>query len=93
MAPERPADVSIRGTRADLADLYARVCLLLEEHAGRDLVVDVADAACDAVSVEALARLALGARRHSCRSRLRNASPELRRLIAFAGLADVVVAR
>lgn len=95
MGLDRPADLSIRGplSRGDLPDLYARVCRLLEAHAGGDLVIDVAGAACDAVSVEALARLALGARRHGCRARLRNASLELRRLIAFAGLAGVVVAR
>jgi ABC-type transporter Mla MlaB component len=44
----------------------------------------------DAVAVDALARLQLAARRHGCELRLRNASPELRELIAFMGLRDVL---
>jgi hypothetical protein len=40
--------------------------------------------------VDALARLQLGAKRHDCRIRLRNASPELRELVAFMGLANVL---
>jgi hypothetical protein len=44
----------------------------------------------DAVTVEALARLQLAARRHGCRVRLRNASPGLRDLVAFMGLRDVL---
>jgi len=43
------------------------------------------------VSVDALARLQLAARRHRCRIELRNASSELRDLIAFMGLEDVLV--
>jgi anti-anti-sigma regulatory factor len=44
----------------------------------------------DAVAVDALARLQLAARRHGCELRLRNASPELRELIAFMGLQRVL---
>jgi ABC-type transporter Mla MlaB component len=44
----------------------------------------------DAVTIDALARLQLAARRHDCRVRLRNASDELRELIAFMGLCDVL---
>ena len=41
----------------------------------------------DAVIVDALARLALTARRAGCRLEVRGASPRLRDLLAFAGLA------
>jgi hypothetical protein len=45
----------------------------------------------DAVTVEALVRLQLGARRRGCRVRLFNASEGLRDLVAFMGLTDVLV--
>jgi hypothetical protein len=44
----------------------------------------------DAVTVDALARLQLAARRHGCRVRLRRASRELGELVAFMGLEDVL---
>ena len=44
----------------------------------------------DAVLVDAIARLALAARRHRCRIRLRGASQELLELIEFAGLGEVL---
>ena len=44
----------------------------------------------DAVTVDALARLQLAARRLGCQVRLRNASDELRELVAFMGLCDVL---
>lgn len=44
----------------------------------------------DAVAVDALARVTLVARRHGCAVRLRDASDELRALVAFMGLEDVV---
>jgi hypothetical protein len=45
----------------------------------------------DAVAVDALARLQLAAYRHGCQVRLRRCTPELRDLVAFMGLADVLV--
>jgi hypothetical protein len=42
------------------------------------------------VTVDALARLQLAARRNDCRVRLRHASQELRDLVDFMGLADVL---
>jgi ABC-type transporter Mla MlaB component len=51
---------------------------------------DVAGIGADAVTVDALARLQLAARRHGCQVRLRNASEELRELLAFMGLQDVL---
>lgn len=68
----------------------ARACELLER-AGADVAfcdVDGVDA--DAVTVEALARLQLAARRHGCQVRLRNASTELLDLVSFMGLRDVL---
>jgi hypothetical protein len=41
--------------------------------------------------IDALARLALAARRHGCEIGLRNAGPELLGLIDFVGLDDVLV--
>jgi ABC-type transporter Mla MlaB component len=46
----------------------------------------------DAATVDALARLQLAAQRRGCRIRLQNASPELRELVAFMGLQDVLPA-
>jgi hypothetical protein len=50
----------------------------------------VADVSVDAVTVDALARLQLAARRRDCVVRLRNASAELLALVAFMGLANVL---
>jgi len=84
---------AIRGpiARADLQGLCDRVCALLTENGASVAYVDVDGVDPDAVTVDALARLQLGAKRTGCQVRLRNASPELERLIAFLGLADVVV--
>jgi hypothetical protein len=51
---------------------------------------DVSGVPADAVTVDALARLQLAARRSRCRVRLRNASDELLALVSFMGLADVL---
>jgi hypothetical protein len=42
--------------------------------------------------VDALARLQLGAKAHGCQVRLQNATAELRELVAFMGLDDVLSA-
>jgi ABC-type transporter Mla MlaB component len=92
----RPASTTIHFAiwgpieRADLPGLYDRVCAVLADAAGTALICDVAGVAADAVAVDALARLQLGARRHSCQVRLRGASPRLCELIAFMGLEDVL---
>ena len=77
--------------RADLPGLCERVCKLLERTGAAVAWCDVAGVAADAVTVDALARLALAARRHRCTIRLRHTSVELRDLVAFMGLADVLV--
>ena len=77
-------------TRADLPGLCARVCMLLERSGAEVALCDVGGVRPDAVTVDALARLQLAARRHGCQVRLRGASDELRELLAFMGLRDVL---
>jgi anti-anti-sigma regulatory factor len=56
------------------------------------LFVDVGDLAADAATIDALARLVLLARRHGCEPQLCHVTPELRELIEFAGLSEVLPA-
>jgi ABC-type transporter Mla MlaB component len=86
------ADFAIRGpiTREDLPGLCDRVCAMLGESGVGVVLCDVYGIEPDAVTVDALCRLQLAARRHSCQVRLRNASAELRELVAFMGLTDVL---
>ena len=77
-------------TRADLPGLCARVCALLERSGPTVALCDVSGVHPDAVTVDALARLQLGARRHGCQVRLRHASADLLELVAFMGLRDVL---
>ena len=80
-------------TRDDLPGLCARVCALLDDNRGAELVYsDVRDVGVTAATVDALARLQLAARHYGCRIHLRHASDELRRLVAFMGLEDVLPA-
>jgi ABC-type transporter Mla MlaB component len=76
--------------RSDLPGLCDRVCALLTESSAALALCDVAGVPVDAVTVDALARLQLAARRKSCQIQLRNASAQLRGLIAFMGLQDVL---
>ncbi|MFN2467062.1 MAG: STAS domain-containing protein [Gaiellaceae bacterium] len=76
--------------RGDLPGLCDRVCGLLERSGADVALCDVSGVDPDAVTVEALARLQLAARRHGCRVRLRHASAELLDLLAFMGLRDVL---
>lgn len=69
--------------------LCARLRVLLSR-SDADVVVDVRTLAADATTIEALARLQLTARRLGRRISLRRASPDLDRLVSFAGLADVL---
>ena len=54
------------------------------------LDLDVSVLAADVLTVDALARLQVSARRRGRRFRLRDASAELKELIAFVGLSDVL---
>ena len=76
-------------SRDDLAGLTERVCGELGGATTPVVDCDVATVSPDAVTVDALARLQLGARRHGRRVRLVNASDELLELVRFMGLEDV----
>jgi ABC-type transporter Mla MlaB component len=77
-------------TRADLPGLCERVCGLLETSGAEVALCDVSGVDPDGVTVDALARLQLAARRNGCQVRLRHASSELVELLAFMGLRDVL---
>jgi ABC-type transporter Mla MlaB component len=85
-------DFAVRGpiARADLHGLCERVCALLEDSGAIVAVCDLHSVEPDAVTVDALARLQLAARRQGCRVRLRHASSELRNLVSFMGLEEVL---
>jgi ABC-type transporter Mla MlaB component len=76
--------------RGDLPGLSDRVCALLMDTGATVALCDVGDVAVDAVTVDALARLHLVARRRDCRIQLLHASEELRDLVAFMGLTAVL---
>jgi len=92
-APAQPTvALAIRGpiTRADLPGLCDRVCALLDSSAAGVALCDVRGIDPDAVTIDALARLQLAAKRHACQVRLGGASDELLELLAFMGLRDVL---
>ena len=78
--------------REDLPGLCDRVCALLARHRPALALCDVGTVTADAVTVEALSKLQLAARRYGCRVELEHASGELVDLVAFMGLADVFAA-
>jgi ABC-type transporter Mla MlaB component len=77
--------------RDDLPGLCDRVCAVLHERGPSVTRCDVGGVEPDAVTVDALARLQLAARRLGCEVRLENASEDLRELIDFMGLHDVLI--
>jgi ABC-type transporter Mla MlaB component len=85
---------AVRGpiARDDLPGLCDRVCGLLAESRASVAFCDVSGVEPDAVTVDALARLQLAARRYECQVRLRGASPALLELVEFMGLSEVVAA-
>jgi ABC-type transporter Mla MlaB component len=92
-APQRNTIAfAVRGpiARDDLPGLSDRVCALLAATGPGTVRCDVHGVEPDAITVDALARLQLAARRHGCQVRLCNASDELLHLVAFMGLADVL---
>jgi ABC-type transporter Mla MlaB component len=90
--PQHTIAFAIEGpiARDDLPGLCDRVCALLERSSAGVALCDVGGVDVDAVTVDALARLQLAARRHGCQVRLRHASTELLELVAFMGLSDVL---
>jgi ABC-type transporter Mla MlaB component len=92
VSTSQTVDFAIRGpiARADLPGLCNRVCRVLSESRAATVVCDVRGVEPDAVTVDALCRLQLASRRQRCQIRLRNASDELLRLVAFMGLSDIL---
>src|SRR5919108_146872 len=91
--PARPwISVAIGGRMscAELPEFYDRVAKLLEPSGASAVLCDVSEASADAVTVDALARLQLAARRRGCCVRLRGASDELRDLVGFMGLCSLL---
>jgi hypothetical protein len=87
--------VSVSGCVApeDIAPMCRRAHALLQSTDARRLVWDVRSLGDpDAVTVDALARLQLTARRLGHRGLLRHASPRLSELLAMVGLCDVLPA-
>ena len=78
-------------TRNDLEGLCDRVCNLLGSSEAGVVVCDVTGVEPNAVTVDALARLQLGARRRGCTIHLRGASDGLMELVEFMGLENVLV--
>jgi ABC-type transporter Mla MlaB component len=74
--------------RDDLPGLCSRVCALLPESGA--VACDVGSVEPEVVTVDALVRLQLAARRRGCKVRLRNASPSLLELVALMGLTHVL---
>jgi ABC-type transporter Mla MlaB component len=82
----------IRGpiTRADLPGLCERVCALLADSPPPEVRCRVDGVGVDAVTVDALARLQLAARRRGCTVVLQHASDELLELVRLMGLTNVL---
>jgi hypothetical protein len=74
----------------DLPGLCDRVCAVLQRGDCALAFCDVRGVAPDVVTVDALARLQLAAHRRGCQVALRGASNELRDLVVFMGLRDVL---
>jgi ABC-type transporter Mla MlaB component len=78
-------------TVAGLRPLCDRVRTGLELSGARLVICDVAEtAAVDVVTIDALARVQLTAKRCGARMRLRHAPEELRRLLVLVGLDRVI---
>lgn len=94
MRPRRPETVVLRISgplaRSDLPGLFARACALLGSHPEGELRCELCGVAPDAVAVDALARLALAARRQGRRVHLYQATTELVELVAFMGLTETL---
>ena len=92
MDGQRPISFAIWGpiARTDLPGLCERACALLETSRATTVFCDVCGVDPDALTVDALARLQLAARRRGCQVRLLRASADLRDLVALMGLQDVL---
>lgn len=90
--PRAPVvEIAGRIDRADIPSLCARVRAAVEAGTASVVVCDVGGVTHeDCVTIDALARLQLTVGQLDCRLRLRRVSPELRELIRFVGLGDVL---
>jgi STAS domain-containing protein len=77
-------------TRADVRSACERVHALAGGEGVDAIACDVSALAAEVAAVDALARLALLARRLGCPLKVRRASPELRDLVEFCGLSDAL---
>ena len=77
-------------TRADVKAACDRLRALAGGEEIDTIACDVSTLAAEAAAVDALARLALVARRLGCPLKVRRASPELRDLVEFCGLSDAL---
>ena len=88
-----PMVVEIAGRidRADISSLCERVRAAVAASTVAVVVCDVGGLThADCVTVDALARLQLTVGRLGCRLRLRAVSPELRVLVGFVGLGEIL---
>jgi ABC-type transporter Mla MlaB component len=76
--------------RSDLPGLLLRTRRLLHSGGFEVLCCDLQGVTGDAVTVDALARVALAARRAGCELRLSGVSPQLSLLLGLMGLAEVL---
>jgi STAS domain len=77
-------------TRADVKAACARLHALADGGEADAVTCDVSGLAAEVAAVDALARLALVARRLGCPLKVRRASPELRDLVELCGLTDAL---
>ena len=89
---QRALTFAVRGpiSTADLPGLCDRVCALMHEGRPTEAVCDVRGVEPTAATVDALCRLQLAAKRFGCQVRLSGASEDLRDLVEFMGLEDVL---
>jgi ABC-type transporter Mla MlaB component len=92
ISPQRTLAFTVWGPiqREDLPGLCDRICGLFTGSDADVAFCDCENVTADAVTVEALARLQLAARRAGIQVRLRCPTEELRKLLAFMGLDDVL---
>jgi ABC-type transporter Mla MlaB component len=76
-------------TREDLAGLCDRVCAVLAE-SGSTVRCDVSGVEPDAVTIDAVARLQVAAKRRGCEVRLCGASGALLELVELMGLTHIL---
>ena len=91
MPPAEPATglMALRAVgRADVVAACARLRALAAGEGIERVACDVGELAAELAAVDALARLALVARRLGCPLRVRRASPQLRDLVELCGLTE-----